>query len=502
MTTVVDAPTTPERPTLRSARIVGQVAVRWVAIIVMTGIAYHKTIAAVVIEMGAQTLLVYLPVAMFLVFAAALGVSLRNDDELPIYDRQTDVIVGGVLLILAVSLQAMLNERYSGVYLAVHIDLLSMWTFVLGAFVLVFGIRPTARYRWVWLLGLSVFPLPFRVLVLAFGSERYASGIAVLLLAIACSAVAVGRSRSRAAVGALMAAASGGAVLALIAVLRPDFPRFGYMAVPSLVAMLSTGAVMYVDQRRDSGSLRPYPHRRVNNLTAANVWTGVVMLAVASILISLARVPSVRVQNGVAVEGLPMDLPLEAPVGWRQVDMTPLGFDRLYGSHARSVRQTIVQTRGDLRYDKSARPRYVVVDTVVTDRPITLDVYLPPIVYDTTDDRTSAKRFVDLGHAITGTLQTVVDDKRVLTFNRLSWRWHNNSETMQVTLFSVDNHLPGAPFPQPARGPLQVINPLVTILLRGNAVTVDETPSFKDEDLLTSTARGIVDTRLAAIGER
>ena len=483
-----------------SRRVVGRLLLRWTAIVATTAIAYHQTIASVIDEIEAKTLLEYLPIAVLLILAAAVGVSLRNDDELPIYDRQTDVIVGGVLLILAGSLQAMLNARYGEIYLAVHIDMISLWLFVLSACVLLFGIRPTARYRWVWLLSLAIFPMPFRVLVLAFGAERYSAGLTVLLLAVGCSAVAVGRSPRHAAAGAAMAAATGAIVLAGIVVFTPEAPRLVYMAVPSLAATLVTGAVMYVDERRDSGSLRPYPHRPVNSLTASNVWTGVVMLVIGSAAVAVMPVPTVAVNSGPAVDGLSMDVPLAVPAGWRQVGAHPLDFDRFYGRHARSVRQTIVQTRGDVRFDKSALPRTVVLDVVVTDRPITLDVYHPTIVYDTIGNRTSLQREVMLGDGIPGRLQTVVDDRRILTFNRLSWRWHDAGTTMQVTLFSVDNHLPGAPFPQPANNPLRVINPLLTILLRGNAVTTDETPSFKDQNLLVSVADGLIEAQRARNG--
>ncbi|MGB6246429.1 hypothetical protein [Gordonia sp. (in: high G+C Gram-positive bacteria)] len=494
-------PDTAGRRRGQTARIVGRVLLRWLVIAVLLVFAYFGTLVAVVSELRAQTLLTYLPVALALVLIAALGVSLRNDDELPIYDRQTDVIVGGVLLILAASLQAMLNVCYGQMYLAVHIDLLSLWLFLLSAAILMFGLRPTARYRWVWLLLLSIFPLPFRIVVLAFGSDRYAAGIAMVILAVGCSAVAVGRSPRHAAVGALLSAAAGTVALLLIVVLHRDMTRFGYVAIPSVAAALLTAAVMYVDQRRDAGSLRPYPHRPVNQLTAGNVRAGAVLLAVGAVAISLVHVPSVQVYRGPFFPQLSTALPLAVPAGWKQTGIEPLGFDRYFGQHARSVRQVLQQTHGDPRFDKLARPRTVVADSVTTERPITLDVYHPVIVYDTVSDRTSAARAVDLGHGITGQLQTIVDDKRVLTFNRLIWRWHNGTTTMQVILFSVDNHLPGAPFPRSARNPLRIINPMLTILLRGNAVTADQTPSFKDWQLLTECAADLIDAQLAASGE-
>lgn len=502
MTTTSEANTAPtaEEPGAAvpsSRRIVARVTVRWAILLTATAVAYRNTLAAVVDELHAQTLITYLPVALLLIAIALIGVSMRNDDELPIYDRQTDVIVGGIVLILAASLQAMLNVRYDAIYLTIHIDLLSLWLFVLSGAILIFGLRPTARYRWVWLLGLSIFPFPFRTLVLAFGSDRYASSLALLLLAVGCSAVAVGRSPRHALIGATIATGTGLLTLLMIVLTAPELSRFWYSTIPSLVAAFTTGALMYVDHRRDASSFRIYPHRGVNRLTSGNVTAGAVLLAVGAVLIGLVPVPAVQAHRGPLFTELDMRLPLVVPQGWKQVDAGPLGFDRYYGRHAHSARQTIEQTSGDLRFDKAARPRTVVIDVITTDRPITLDVYPPMIVYDTIADRTSAARSVRLAHGVAGTVETVVDDKRMLTFNRLTWRWHNGVTTMQVTLFSVDNHLPGAPFPEPARNPLRVISPMLTVLLRGNAVTTDETPSFKDQELLTECADDLIETQLA-----
>lgn len=481
-------------------RVLRRLLLRWAIIVGLVAFAYHDTVAAVFAEIRERTLLTYLPVALVLVLIAAIGVSLREKRELPIYDRQTDVIVGGILVVLAGSLDALLNSRYDDYYLSVHIDILSLWVFLLSACILMFGLRPTARYRWVWLLALSIFPMPFRVTVLAFGSERYASGIAVLLLAVGCSAVAVGRSRRHALIGALISGITGAAVLLAITIVNPELSRFGYMAIPSVAAALVTVTIMYLDYRRDPNRRRLI-RRDIDRLTAPNVIVGPSVLTVAAVLISLNPAPDIEVDRGQTHPNLSMSLPFAAPAGWKELSSEPLEFTRYYGRYAHAVRQKVVQTEGDLRFDKQARPRTLVVDAITTDRPITLDVYHPAIVYDTTSARRSRPQTVFLDRGIAATLNTVVDDKRVLTFNVLRWRWNNGPTTMQVTVISVDNHLPDAPFPQPADNPLRIINPMLTILLRGNSVTIDETPLFKDRDLLMAYANGVIRNELPTSSE-
>ncbi len=89
--------------------------------------------------MSAQTLIVYAPVLVALCVVAAVGVSWRTVDEPPIYDRQTDVIVGIVVMVLAVAVKSLVNPRYERAYLTIHMDLLALWLYVFGAAVLLFG---------------------------------------------------------------------------------------------------------------------------------------------------------------------------------------------------------------------------------------------------------------------------------------------------------------------------------------------------------------------------
>ena len=166
----------------------GFITLRWLFLIACTVLAFWNTIVAVVHELQAQTLILYVPVLIILCVIAAVGVSWQRVDEPPIYDRQTDVIVGMVLLVLALAMKSLVNPRYTRSYLTTHMDLLALWLFVLGAAILLFGLRPVARYRWVWLLFLLVFPVPVRAVLLSMGGTSRAAGFIMVLVAMAVGA--------------------------------------------------------------------------------------------------------------------------------------------------------------------------------------------------------------------------------------------------------------------------------------------------------------------------
>ena len=69
----------------------------------------------------------------FLTLVAAQGVARRRDDELPIHDRQTDLIVGFMGMVLALLVKGVLLDRYADQYDLLRLDLLAMWLFVVSA---------------------------------------------------------------------------------------------------------------------------------------------------------------------------------------------------------------------------------------------------------------------------------------------------------------------------------------------------------------------------------
>ena len=107
------------------------------------------------------------PVAAIL---AGIGVARRKRTELPIHDRQTDVIVGIMGLVLALLLHGVLLQRYALYFHLLRLDLVALWLFIVSASVALFGLRPVTRFAWVWALLFMVFPLPYYILVVLLGA--------------------------------------------------------------------------------------------------------------------------------------------------------------------------------------------------------------------------------------------------------------------------------------------------------------------------------------------
>jgi hypothetical protein len=164
---------------------------------------------------------------------------------------------------------------------------------------------------------------------------------------------------------------------------------------------------------------------------------------------------------------------------------------RLYGD-AVLVRQWMTATSGDPRFDKLSRPRTVVVDSLVSERPFSFDVYPGRVLYGLTAARLSDPRSVNLGMGVTGRMASVVDDDLLVTWNSMQFAWGGRQIAQRVTIFAVDDHDPRAPFPEPSADIASSVRTLITLLFRGNAVLDQKTPSFKDAELLTEFSRALV----------
>lgn len=470
---------------------------RWLVLIGCTVLGFWNTIEAVVDELMAQTLILYVPVLVVLCVIAATGVSWRRVDEPPIYDRQTDVIVGIVVLVLALSMKFLVNPRYARAYLTTHMDLLALWLFVLGAAVLLFGLRPVSRYRWAWLLFVLIFPLPARSVVVTLGGTSVAAGFVLVLMAVAATAVAVGQTWRRKAIAALMAGVVGLAALGVCFALGA--PRAVVVPVPALVAALATSWYMLFDYRRRGG--RAWSPPRVADIAAPKVpavGRPLLVVIAASILLALIPTPAVgSTWQSNRYPQLRIGEPLIVPTTWRQESVTAYEWVfRLYGPAAILHRQVLVQTRGSLAHDKFARPRRVVVDSVDSRRPLALEVYPDIFRYDLSDDRSSEPVEVSLPFGIRGRMWSVVDDARYLSYTVLSWWWNNGRRTQQIMVWAVDNHEPEAYFPEPRITILANLNSLLTILLRGNAVLLDTDPQLKDRGMLVELGADLVRDQL------
>ncbi|GAA2064389.1 hypothetical protein GCM10009722_27190 [Williamsia deligens] len=474
--------------------------VRWSVIIVATGLAFHSTLVALVREMATGNLMVYQPIVILGAVMVAMGVLARDHAQLPIHDRQSDGIVGVILLALAWVVQYKLVPRFSDVYLTLHLDLLALWMFVFASCVLMFGTRPTLRHRGSWLILLATFPFPIRLLTLLLGGTAVSASVVVILTAVSSAALAAGPNLSRVVLGAVTAGVVGATTLVLLELLAANPSPPLVISLPAFAAGVAAGVVLYGDDIRRFGVTNNLVRMPTRPVVAPGSWRIVATIAVATAALALVTVPSgdIRPPRPV-VPGLPTNGPTAVPALWDQTELTRYDFaGRLYGKKGTMTRQRLTARVADPAWDNEGRRRVIVVDTITTRRPILLSVYPVYMVYDLSGVRLSTMVPVPLGHGVRGELGTLVDDKRYLTYTRLTWRWSDGHTAQSIQLLAVDDHRDGAPFPTPELTPVSTATDVLAILLRGNTIVQDERPVYKDRDMLVAAAQSMVDTQVGA----
>lgn len=496
---VVDGPADPQpAPRREHVFTVSILTLRWVFLAAVTLIAFRQSIAVTVVSTAEHSLNGYLwlmPVAAIL---SSIAVARRERTELPIHDRQTDIIVGVIGLGFALMLQAILMQRYSQYFHLLRIDLIALWFFLLSSSILLFGLRPVTRFSWVWILLMSAFPLWYQLAVIYFGGNRTSAGAASLAVAALATAVSVGRTVSRAMVGAASALLIGTLVLAGMALVAPDAPLLAFQLLPATLAMGLVGVSLYGYARR--GLPKRLLDRKIAPLAARQVWAAIPLVLVTALGIALVRLPQDATHQATE-DGLVFGRPLSAPAGWHQVDQTEYPWVRkVYGRSANLIRQRFVADRGNRAWDKFARPRTVVVDSTSTWLPFSLKAYPANVLYDESSSRISDPTEVDLGRGISGSLQTVVDDRRFVTYNLLTWTWRNADSAQRILVASVDNHEDQAVFPEPTSSFAATTRTILGVFFRGNQATWDSDPVFKDVDLLTDFGRALVTAQVRQVG--
>ena len=480
-----------------------RVAFRWALIIAATGVAFYPSMISLVHTTLSQGVGGYAWTVPIVAAIVAIAVARRGRNELPIHDRQTDMIVGIMGLVLALLVQSVLLQRFAMYFHLLRLDLLAMWLFVLSSCIVLFGLRPVSRFAWVWALLFMVFSLPYYLAVIIMGGSNFAAGAATLMIAAFGSGIAVGRTMRRGFIGSLAAWAIGFAVLIALHTCYPDAPLRTYQGVPAVGAVCLVGGVMFLLDRR--GAPKRIMERTVEPLAAKQVWAGVPLVVGVALVSAFIPLPA-QADTSVIVRTAPgtftFGQPVVAPPGWNTVARQNFReVDRFYGAKAVLVRQQMTAEVGDPRFDKQSRPRTVMVDSIVSQRPFTFNVYPSRVVYDMTGARLSPLRDVDLGYGVTGRIVSVVDDHLLITWNSLRFAWGNGDLAQRVSVFAVDNHDPGAPFPEPSKSMVSTLRTLFTLLFRGNAVFDERTPTFKDEEFLTEFGRQLVAAQFTPSGE-
>lgn len=481
----------PKTPWLHNRSPTTRLVLRWLFIAAATGIGFHTSIGSVIesaLRGGLNGYVLIVPIACVL---AAVGTALRERTELPIHDRETDVIVGIIGLVLAYLIQAVLLDRYSWFFHLLRLDLVSLWFFVFSSAIVLFGVRPVYRFRWAWLLGTTMFPLPYHIAIVLLGGTHTAAGVITLGIAAVATGIAVGRSTRRGITGSVAALAVGGLILAAMSVRTPWATLFAFQAIPALSAILLVAGLLLLHTLR-TGTY-PVLERRVEPLAAKQVWSSLPVVLIVAAGLSLAPVPTEGPNPHTPLDDVTFDKPLAAPDGWHLTDTQEFPWvKKVYGEGAVLVRQKFVADTGNPLWDKFSRPRAVMVDSVTTTRSFAFTTYPPRVLYRVAQIRLSDKDRVPLGDGVDAALVNVIDDDILITWDALDWTWGNRRVAQQVTVFTSDNHDPDAPFPSPTGAMGPTLGTLITVLLRGNAAVTDDAPAFKDAEMLIEFGRGLV----------
>ena len=148
-----------------------------------TLLAFHRSVRNVVEVTQAGSLGGYVWVVPIAGALAALGMARRHRTELPIHDRQTDVIVGRWDWCWRCCCKRCCCNGMRALLHLLRLDLVAMWTFAVSASIALFGLRPVIRFGWVWLQLAMVFALPYYLTVIILGGTKVAAGIRTLCIA-------------------------------------------------------------------------------------------------------------------------------------------------------------------------------------------------------------------------------------------------------------------------------------------------------------------------------
>lgn len=476
-------------------------------ILVCAALAFWPTAKVTIAAAEGGDLSGYAIIMPLLGIVTVIGIALRRGDELPIHDRQIDSIVGGITMVFAVSVQWLLLPRYADQFLLLRIDFLALLLFLLGASILMYGLRPAGRFWPAWLLMIVVSPLAFRVISIGFGGHWNDRALAILLVSACGMAIALGRNRRRALISGVSTVLVGGVALAALVLLAPDWPLRLRILTPALVGGAVVGVGMYfrtgyvfarLDQPHGLSATRPIA-------TTAGMWRASAVVLGFAIAVSLIALPGGQVASASSVVQGPASEPrpdgsLVVPAGWTQVEQLDYPWvTRFFGDNASLVRQELISQTPNPDWDLQSRPRTVMVDTITTDQPAMLSVYTEDTLYPMRQTRVSPKLAVDLGHGITGQLYTIVDEKALLTWTKLTFDWHRDGQFQRITAITVDNHLPTADFPSPTPAMASDISNTLNVLFRGNSVMENDQPEYKDLPMLTVFGQELVAAQMAEL---
>ncbi|MCX5042041.1 hypothetical protein OG921_02375 [Aldersonia sp. NBC_00410] len=468
--------------------------IRWTAISVCSVIAFWPGIDRTFDDFAAGGLLGYMFLKPLMAIAAAIGIARRRDDKVHVHDRESDTIVGALTMAVAVAVSWLLVPRTGVNFELLRVDMLGFWVFVFGACTLLFGLRSTGRYWPIWLMVMALWPGPYRTAVTLLGGGWLAAGIVLLLFAATALGIAAARTIWWGLVGFTATLLIGGVIILFFD--AADISGQVMQLVPAIVSGAVVGAVLVVR------TVWVTPVNTVLRPTRPPIvqrpYKSALLVVAATFLLIVVADPPV-------VDFTPSDGPSAAgplfgqdiPPGWKLYKTEQYDWCKPYfGDGCTLTRQRIVTTDVNPDWDDKGRRRYAVIDTLRTFEPQSLRVYPVEAMYDVTNGRQSPKVPLDLGAGVSADLCTVIDDDLLVTWTNLRFIWIRAGAYERVTVLTVDNHNPDAPFPDLRMSVENRALLAINVMLRGKEVVSDFNSQYKDRDLMTVLGNDLVDYQL------
>lgn len=494
MTTVSEAATTGDDSgtrNLANARALRGLMWRWLVIAVLVGAGFWRSIARILEEISAGTESTHVLLVPACALILAIGAARRRVPELPIFDRQTDVIVGVVLAVVAVMLRVLVVPRYSSFNTLVHPDVAAAYVFAMSASVFLFGLRRTAHYWQAWGIVLIASPAVVRLLSHLAGGGDLGFALVLVPLAALCVGIGTGTSRTKAAVLSLTSVVVGYLVLALLNVV------LGLDAAPVVQILPVVAALAVAIPGLHRMPAEPGWERPSQVVAPREGLKYILLLVIVAAAISLVPLPPST--GDLVAEGPPgpSSAHLQVPPAWHEISQSPVEWaPSMFGPGATMNEQLLRSGEPRSDWDEKSRPRMVMAYTITANSRGIFGVFPVEMTFDTRRSRTSPAEFVELPHGIKARFRTVVDDSTYLTWSILSFLWcRTDGTTQRIMLLSIDNHDYDASFPQPRPSTLSTAERLASILMRGNSAVTDEFSERKDLDMLSELGGDIVEAQ-------
>lgn len=429
----------------------------------------------------------YSVMAILMSIVLFVGLDHKRARALNIHDREVDYIIGGLAIIVAITIKGQLLPRFVEWESMLRLDFLAIIIFAFGLCGLLFGMRSTLNFGpgWVLLLGYNA-PV-YLMISVAVGGGYWGQAIASLIGTSLAVAVATNRDTIQSIYFGLLTTFFG-----VLFAFGLYIATGGSKYMVHLPAFLALIVVVILGSQ---GRLQKWAmHRRLP--TVKDIKPALVSIIAATAALAYFPVPGFAdaiapVQQGpdtISRQGV------QTPAGWEITGAVEFEWaSRYFGPDSSLMRQNLTAKEYNPEWDLDGRHRTVIVDTLRATEGYQSRTFGNETMYSTLSGRHSDYVDIDLGYGIWGQAYTVLDETDFLSYTKLVFEWERETGvTEKIVVIAVDDHRPEAVFPQLAPSATKMFIQALTILLRGSAVTAIKNPELKDLSLVSEVAREIV----------